>query len=156
MANQFDMYVSLLQNAGYRMTEQRQKICRYLAETSKHPTPYEVYSDLREYDPAISRATVYNTLNTLQQLGGIVEINFGADHKHYDTDPTPHINLICLRCHTIEDNHDALLLEQFLGENPLEQNNIRDAITAHNFRPIAMKVDVLGLCKRCQQTEGAA
>ena len=138
-------YLDLLRTAGYRITEQRTKVCSYLAETDSHPTPYQVYAELRAIDPAISRATVYNTLNTLQQLGGIVEINFGTDHTHYDTDPAPHINLICLRCHAIEDCHCALPVDSALQSN----------IAHHGFQAVATKIDVLGLCKACQQADEA-
>jgi len=136
-------YIDLLRTAGYRITDQRTKICRYLAETNGHPTPYQVYADLQLIDPAISRATVYNTLNTLQQLGGIVEINFGTNHTHYDTDPAPHINLICLRCHVIEDCHCSLPVNSALQPH----------IAHHGFQAVATKIDVLGLCQACQQAE---
>ncbi|MCB0061882.1 MAG: transcriptional repressor [Caldilineaceae bacterium] len=136
----FDTYISVLRDAGCRITEQRQRICRYLAETDQHPTPYQVYSDLRSQYPDMNRATVYNTLNTLQSLGAIVEINFGANHTHYDTDPTPHVNLICLRCHAIEDCHEALPTDEILTKTG----------TACNFTPIAAKIDILGICARCR------
>ena len=134
-------YVDLLRAAGHRITEQRTKICRYLAETDQHPTPYQVYADLQTIDPTISRATVYNTLNTLQQLGAIVEINFGASHTHYDTDPEPHVNLICLRCHAIEDCHCELLMDA----------TMQATIADHGFQAVATKVDVLGFCQACQK-----
>ena len=133
-------YIAVLRAAGHRITEPRAKICRYLAQTDQHPTPYQVYADLQEIDPSISRATVYNTLNTLQQLGAIVEINFGANHTHYDTDPTPHINLICLRCHGIEDCHCELLVGQAL----------QTMVAQHGFQAVATKVDILGFCQACQ------
>ncbi|MEZ4620833.1 MAG: Fur family transcriptional regulator [Caldilineaceae bacterium] len=140
-SKQFATYVSALRKAGLRVTDQRSKICRYLAETDRHPTPYQVFAALQEQYPNISRATVYNTLNTLQGLGAIVEINFGADHTHYDTNPEPHINLICLRCHAIEDCHVTLE-----GDSALQRT-----IAHYGFQPLATKVDVLGLCKNCQE-----
>lgn len=143
VATQLTTYLTLLRNAGHRITEQRQRICRYLAETDQHPTPYQVYSDLRNHYPEINRATVYNTLNTLQGLGAIVEINFGAEHTHYDTNPHPHINLICLRCHAIEDCHVDLPTDELL----------RKVITDWDFTPVAAKVDILGICARCRADE---
>ena len=134
-------YLEILRGAGHRITEQRAKICQYLAETERHPTPYQVYADLQAIDPSISRATVYNTLNTLQQLGAIVEINFGANHTHYDTDPKPHVNLICLRCHAIEDCHCELLVDQAL----------QATVAQHGFQSVATKVDILGFCRACRQ-----
>lgn len=164
MPKPVDLYLETLKNAGYRITEQRQQICHYLATTTKHPTPYEVYADLSAQHPEISRATVYNTLNTLQSLGAIVEISFGANHTHYDTNPAPHINLICLRCHAVEDYHPAHRVpngapdqtldsapDKVIGELAKDQL-FQQTITALGFQPIATKIDVLGLCQRCQQS----
>ena len=114
--NRREIYTRALHLAGMRLTPQRQAICAYLAGTDRHPTPYEVYADIASVHPEISRATVYNTLNTLQQLGAIVELSFGAGHTHYDTNPEPHINLICLRCHKIID---------YSGELPINDLNQR-------------------------------
>jgi len=147
MSKKVEFYLTALRNAGHRITEQREVICGYLAQTDKHPTPYQVYTDIHTQHPAISRATIYNTLNALQQLGAIVEINFGANHTHYETDPSPHVNLICLRCHQVVDYHsetaDAVTttaefaaLQQALG-----------------FQPLATKLDIIGLCRSCQQVE---
>jgi cation transport ATPase len=69
-----DRYYAALKQAQLRLTPQRQTICEYLAGTDRHPTPYQVYADIAAGHPEISRATVYNTLNTLQQLGAIVEV----------------------------------------------------------------------------------
>ena len=173
MPKHVDLYLETLKNAGYRITEQRQQICHYLATTTKHPTPYEVYADLSAAHPEISRATVYNTLNTLQSLGAIVEISFGANHTHYDTNPAPHINRICLRCHAVEDYHPANTvphcasdqalahaLDKAFGEHhhqpalgELAKDELfQQTVTALGFQPMATKIDVLGLCRRCQQS----
>lgn len=145
MAKQAEFYLAALRKAGHRITEQRQVICNYLAHTDQHPTPYQVYTEISSRHPEISRATVYNTLNTLQQLGAIIEINFGANHTHYETDPAPHVNLICLRCHAVVDqpSETARTLTQTAAFHALQQEL--------GFQPIATKIDVLGLCQTCQQ-----
>ncbi|MEZ4559992.1 MAG: Fur family transcriptional regulator [Caldilineaceae bacterium] len=138
-----DLYLQALQQAGHRITAQRRAICEYLATTDRHPTPYEIYDDISYAHPEISRATVYNTLNVLQALGVIVEIAFGADHTHYDTDPTPHINLICLRCHSITDYHapvDAAL--QAAQQEEIARNT--------GFQPVSARMDILGFCADCR------
>ncbi len=134
------LYLDALQRAGLRITEQREVICRHLAQATSHPTPYEVYAQVSQSHPEISRATVYNTLNTLQRLGAIVELNFGAGHTHYDTNPTPHVNLICLHCHRVEDCQAAL---PFLaGQENLMQET--------GFLPVAASADILGYCRECR------
>lgn len=133
-------YLHTLKQAGLRITPQRRVICAYLAESDRHPSAYQVYAGLATTHPEISRATVYNTLNTLQELGAIVELSFGADHTHYETNPTPHVNLICLRCHKIVDYH---------GDPGIE------ALTEHvrselGFQVAAARIDLVGFCSDCR------
>ncbi len=141
----FDIFTGALQRAGLRLTSQRKAVCDYLAGTAQHPSPYQVYADISLVYPEISRATVYNTLNTLQQLGAIVELSFGAEHTHYDTNPEPHINLICLRCHKIVD---------FAGEVALGPINER-ILQETGFQSAAAKVDLVGFCGECREQRRA-
>ena len=140
-----DKYLDALKGAGHRLTWQRRAICEYLATTNQHPSPYQVFSAIADDHPEISRATVYNTLNVLQEMGAIVEIAIGSDHTHYDTNPDPHINLICLRCHKIEDCHLSPL-------PPDLQARIHEE--AH-FQPVAARTDILGFCKECRERKRA-
>lgn len=141
----YDIYITALQQAGKRITEQRRLICEYLAATRSHPTPYQVYSDLSQVHPEISRATVYNTLNVLQELGAIVEIGIGAGHTHYDTDTRPHINLICLRCHSVTDYDGPVSLEDVGAE----------VGAVDGFLPVMLRVDVFGFCEACRTRKKA-
>lgn len=135
-----DVFLNALRLAGYRVTDQRRRVCEYLAQTDTHPTPYQVYEGIRSEHPDISRATIYNTLNVLRQLGAIVEIGLGSDHTHYDTNPSPHMNLICLRCHKIVD---------FPASFPME--SLRPMLEdSDSFQPVAARVDILGFCQECQ------
>lgn len=140
-----DLYINALRQAGKRITDQRQAICEYLAQTQKHPTPYQVFEDLSAQYPEMSRATVYNTLNVLKELGAIVELGFGADHTRYDTDTEPHVNMICLRCHEISD---------FSGVASLA--DVQQQLVGYNgFLPIVMRVDVFGFCEKCRERKKA-
>ncbi|MCX6045692.1 MAG: Fur family transcriptional regulator [Chloroflexi bacterium] len=140
-----DIFINVLQQAGHRITPQRRAICEYLSVTDQHPTPYQVFANISTQYPEISRATVYNTLNTLQSLGAIVEINFGEDQKRYDTNAIPHINLICLGCHQIFDYRSDIHATDWSTDTL--QNRV---MTEMGFRPIATKVDMLGFCQACQ------
>ena len=136
-----DRYLNALRQAGKRITDQRRALCEYLAETQSHPTPYQVFDELSRLHPEISRATVYNTLNVLKELGAIVEIGFGADHTRYDTDIEPHINLICLRCHEITD---------YVGPQPFA--DVEKMLAGQGgFLPLVMRVDLFGFCEVCRE-----
>jgi Fur family peroxide stress response transcriptional regulator len=137
--------LNALRQAGRRITEQRRLICDYLAATSSHPSPYRVYADLSAQHPEISRATVYNTLKVLQELGAIVKIEVGGDHTHYDTDTAPHINLICLRCHAVQD----VPAPDALADVQAEMDD------GQGFHALAVRMDLLGFCAACRARKKA-
>ena len=138
-----DIFINALRQGNKRITDQRRIICEYLASTRTHPTAYQVYEALSTRYPEISRATVYNTLNTLKELGASVEIGFGDGSTHYDTDPTPHINLVCLRCLNIFDYKD---------EATASLHDLSDAIrSSTGFEPITTKIEILGFCRVCRE-----
>lgn len=133
-------FMMVLRNAGLRITAQRRAVCDYLAATESHPSPYQAYDALSAISPDISRATVYNTLNTLRDLGAIVEISVGAGHTHYETDTSPHINLICLSCDQVIDYH-----------GPFSLDEVREQIVQEmGFVTVAGKVELVGFCQGCR------
>jgi Fur family peroxide stress response transcriptional regulator len=136
---QTDVFLNAIRQSGRRVTEQRRAICGCLARNRSHPTPSQVYADVSKKHPEISKATVYNTLNILQGIGAIVGINFGDSHTHYETNTTPHVNLICLRCHNIVDAPIVPLVD---GSN--------EAWVGNGFQPVAVKMDVYGFCESCR------
>jgi len=102
--------VAVLKEAGLRVTPQRLAVCQALAGNKSHPTAQALFEQLRPDFPSLSRATIYNTLKTLAGAGLIQELGDASDGAiHYDADPSPHVNLVCTRCHRIEDFLDAPL-----------------------------------------------
>jgi len=134
--------LNAIRMAGGRVTAQRRVICEYLANTDSHPTPTQVFDVVSKANPDISLATVYNTLNMLQELGIIVGINFGGGHTHFDTNTEPHINLVCMRCHTITDIPIDQALDLYSG-----------AWREDGFEPVAYKLDVFGFCEECREAK---
>jgi len=93
-----------LRASGLRLTPQRVAICEVLAASRDHPTAYEIYRRLRRRFPTMSLATVYKTLDALARLGLVNVLGDAGDGMvHYDGDTAPHINLICLSCHRVQD-----------------------------------------------------
>ncbi len=129
-----------LRRAGLRITRQRRAVCEYLAQADEHPTPAQVYQAVRQRHPNISRATVYNVLNTLRDLGAIVEIGLGSAHTHYETRPHPHVNVICLRCSRVMDFDGALPFEQL-------HRTVQEAL---GVQPVTTQVQVFAFCPECQ------
>lgn len=138
--DRFLMLTSALQSGGYRLTPQRLAICRYLAASREHPSPGQVYEQARNEHPAISLATVYNTLEVLRDLGEIVEIPGGAEGVRYETDLSLHANLICMQCGGIVD----LPLDCLSAA----ETAIR---AASDFELRRLRLDGFGLCSACQR-----
>ncbi len=136
-------FIDTLRRAGLRITSQRVAVCEFLARAESHPTPSQVYEAVRQAHPEISQATVYNTLNMLRDLGAIVEISAGSEHTHYDPNPFPHINLICLRCSQVTDLQDNLAPDALMDS----------IFQTTGFRASAFQVQVTGFCPSCQQAK---
>lgn len=101
-----DNLVKQLKGAGLRLTPQRLAIYRVLVESKEHPTAQHLHETLQDTLPSLSPATVYNTLQTLVEHGLVHELGDAGDGAiHYDADLAPHLNLICTRCHRIDDFH---------------------------------------------------
>jgi Fur family peroxide stress response transcriptional regulator len=137
--------VNNLKKAGLRVTPQRLAIYRCLVSSDDHPTAQTLFEQLQHTLPSLSRATVYNTLQALEHHGLVQKIGEAGDGAvHYDANATPHINLVCTRCHRVEDFWDASL--EGVGER---------VVSRSGYRVHSMRVAYYGLCPRCQVHESA-
>lgn len=135
-----------LKNAGLRLTLQRIAICEFLAGTDEHPTAQAIHEALKPGYPTLSLATVYNTLETLVELGVINSLgSAGDDAVHYDADTSPHVNLACTSCHRVIDlpsSHVQAL------KNEIAQNS--------GYQIQGARVLYYGLCPDCQNRRAEA
>ncbi len=133
-------FLEQLELAGKRRTLQRNAICRALVESESHPTVAEIYNRVTAAFPMISQATVYNTIDTLRELGLIIRLDIANhDHNHYDIDTDPHVNLVCRYCGSISDVYDDTV--DRLLEAVAERSGYR-------LTPEAGLI-VYGICPRC-------
>ena len=89
--------------AGLKVTHQRTAIYGMLASTGGHPTPEEVYAEIRTQIPSISLATVYKVLDQFYQNGFLRKVSTETQVARYDANLSPHHHLICSSCGTILD-----------------------------------------------------
>lgn len=93
-----------LRHRGYRLTPQRQAIVQaLLAAEGTHPSAQEIYEQVHPQYPMITMATIYNTLQMLEEMGLVTPLGFPGSSTRYETAEEPHINLLCLRCGRIDD-----------------------------------------------------
>ena len=94
---------SLLLEKGLKITPQRVVITDYLVHAKSHPTADEVFDAVTERLPACSRATIYNTLNTLVEAGVICTVSTEPGKTRFDANMHPHHHFIDTRTSTIYD-----------------------------------------------------
>lgn len=93
----------LLAEKGLKITPQRMVITDYLVHEETHPTAEEVYEAVRDRLPAISVATVYNTLNTLVDAGVVCAVATEPGKTRYDANMKAHHHFIDRRTGQIYD-----------------------------------------------------
>lgn len=134
----FTAIANRLRESGYRLTPQRAAIIQALLERTDHPSAEDLYRQVSAHFPMISLATVYKTLETLKDLGEAAEITL-ADRVRYDGNTRPHVHLVCEKCHAVADWNCEIPF-------PIPE----EAIAASGFRPSHYRLEVYGLCSRCQ------
>ncbi len=110
----------LLDSKGLKPTPQRVVITRFVLETESHPTAEEVFLAVENSLPvALSRATVYNTLNALVKAGVVREMYTDPAAARYDANLTEHHHFIDVKTGRILDVPKEMVpeLTQHLGKN---------------------------------------
>lgn len=97
--------------ATFKRTSQRLAIIEHLAGNTSHPSAEEIFRAVSKKNPAMSFATVYNTLNMLVQAGVIRELTIDPERKRYDPDTSSHHHLMCSECRKVVDIMAAIPVE---------------------------------------------
>ena len=84
----------LCSEAGLKMTGQRRTILRVLQDAEDHPSVETVYERAKEADESISMATVYRTLNLLDELDLVIRHEFKENFSRYEVNQKHHHHLI--------------------------------------------------------------
>lgn len=101
---------TVLEQHGVKPTPQRIVIAEFLLETHSHPTADDVFQAVQDKLPcALSRATVYNTLNALVQAGVVQEVTTEAGRVRYDANVTKHHHFVDVKTGEIIDVPDELV-----------------------------------------------
>lgn len=107
-----ETFTKYLSHAHYRSTAERYKVLDAVLNTLGHFNADELYASMVLDKQRISRATVYSTLELLEQAGLITKHNFRGERSYYEIgfDEPHHDHLICVKCgHITEFVHPQLL-----------------------------------------------
>ncbi|MCS7283214.1 MAG: transcriptional repressor [Anaerolineae bacterium] len=133
--------VRRLREQGYRLTPQRMAVLQAVLKGPGHLSAEDIYQQVADAFPMMSLATVYKTLEVLRDLGEVVELSVEGQAR-YDGNPRPHVHLICEKCRAVMDWSAEV-------DFPVAEA----AIVASGFRPSYYRLEVYGLCPRCQASD---
>lgn len=91
-----------LREHGCTLTPQRRAVLRFLHGNLDHPTAGEIFDAVTADFPITSRATVYNTLALLEEIGAVRALPVHGETR-YDPNVSLHHHLACPSCGRLED-----------------------------------------------------
>ena len=101
--NNTDQLKTILKNKDIRISHQRLLVLDYLIKNPIHPSAEIIFKDLKDIDPLISQATVYNTLNLFVEKNLVKELDFNMTSKRYEFIKESHGHFVCTSCGQIID-----------------------------------------------------
>ncbi len=134
-------FKAILKKSKLKFTSQRETLLKTLYETSEHLTPEQLCDRLkmRSNGANVGIATVYRTLNLLEDAGFVTSISFGTAGKKIELANKPHHDhMICKKCGEIIEFRDE----------GIEKAQVLIA-EAHGFRLTGHIQQLYGFCKKC-------
>jgi len=101
------------------MTGQRKTILQVLDDAEDHPSVEAVLERAKAIDPSISMATVYRTLNLLDELDLVIRHEFNESFSRYEVNMDHHHHLIDLetgQVHEFQNEELEILKEKIARE----------------------------------------
>ena len=121
-----------------RQTKQKQIIYDALTRLN-HPTATEVYGNVHEEHPTVSRATVFRVLGGFASNGKALEIRVARDEVRYDYNVMPHYHAHCRDCGKVADVMPTRV--------KIEGG---DVCMERDFDVEGYSIEFFGICKECK------
>lgn len=136
-------FKSLIKENGMKYTKQREIILETLYYTKEHFTPEKLYLLIKDNYPNLNMgiATVYRTLNFLEESELATSISFGMHGKKYEFGGKEHHDhLICKECGDIIEFLDDVIEKR--------QDEIAKQ---HGYKIDSHNMQIFGICPKCQK-----
>jgi Fur family ferric uptake transcriptional regulator len=135
-----DEFRRCLKKKGLRVTPERECVCREVYTTSIHFDAENLIHRLQASSKPVSRATVYRTLDVLEDCGLVKKIRQTDQRHHYEKTLglEHHDHLFCEDCgEVIEFRVDEI---ERLQDEVCQQ---------YGFQPRRHSLQIYGLCRKC-------
>lgn len=136
-----ESFKKILRQGGLKYTKQREILLKTLYNSDTHYTPESLYMEIKQIEPNlnIGIATVYRTLNLLEDAQMVTSISFGSAGKKYELANKPHHDhMICKNCGKIIEFENSIIEEQ---QSIIAQQ--------YNFKLTGHLMQLYGICSEC-------
>jgi Fur family ferric uptake transcriptional regulator len=130
--------IAALRARGHRVTLPRLLVHRHVRRHDDHVTPEQVHAELATQHPGLSPATIYSTLDLLDELGFVRRVGTPRGGTLYDPRVAEHHHAICRECGRIVD------LDARVDTRAVER-----AARSAGFRVDHGQLAITGLCGDC-------
>ena len=132
--------VTALDRAGYRLTGPRQALAGLIAAQDGHFTAADLVAAASSHRLGVGRATVFRTLEVLEELGAIERLDLPTgEHAYVGCEPVHHHHVVCSSCGRTSEISDADL-----------QRVVRRVGRQTGYRIDDHRLELFGLCPACQ------
>lgn len=125
-----------LSEKGIKPSYQRVRILERLFDTHDHPSVNDLYVDLIDEIPSLSKTTVYNTLNLFMEHGIVRSFSVDGSEVRYDIMAHSHGHFVCVTCQKIYDFD--------LDDHLVIDHSLKD------FDVMETEITIRGVCKLCK------
>lgn len=131
-----------LETRGLKLTRQRQAVLNEIFRDHGHFEAEELVTRLHSAVIRVSRATVYRTLELLQECQLVEKLDFGTTRSYYEhiSPDAHHDHLICNSCGTVIEFHNSQL-------EGLQQ----EVCSRYDFKETHHSLRIFGQCAKCQR-----
>lgn len=138
-----EQFKKILKESGLKYTKQREIVLKILYHSDTHYTPEALYMEVKRREPSLNVgiATVYRTLNLLEESQMVTSLSFGTAGKKFELANKPHHDhLICKNCGKIVEFENSIIERQ-------------QALIAkeHKFKLTGHLMQLYGICEACNQ-----
>ncbi len=140
-----EQFTKYLKSGKHRVTPERFEVLDAALNQDGHFGADDLYVAMKTKKSNISRATVYNTLDLLQQCGILARRNFGDNISRFEANINRknHDHLICTNCGAIKE-FSSSKIQEIVDEIGLELG----------FEPSDYSFNIFGKCtnKDCKHS----